>query len=81
MRQDLYASEWGDNVVPLQVEPDFPDLSAKGNPLNTIENLAALMACHRVSARYNLVSKSVELEVPGMVGTAWRPCNSCTNTG
>lgn len=70
MPQDLYASEWADNVVPLQVEPDFPDLSAKGNPLNTIENLAALMACHRVSARYNLVSKSVELEVPGMVGTA-----------
>lgn len=47
----------------------FPDLSEKGRPLNTIENLEALMQAHGIRTRYNLVSKSVELDVPGLKGT------------
>lgn len=49
---------------------DFPDLSSKGRPLNTIENMQALMQAHGVGCRYNLVSKAVELTMPGWSGTA-----------
>jgi len=55
---------------------DFPDLSAKNRPLNTIENLEALMQAHQVRARYNLVSKTVELDVPGLGGTADNRANT-----
>lgn len=49
---------------------DFPDLSKKLRPLNTISNLATLMNHYRISARYNLIAKEVELSVPGLWGTS-----------
>ncbi|SDW37080.1 putative DNA primase/helicase [Pseudomonas syringae] len=49
---------------------DFPDLSAKLRPLNTIPNLAALMRNFKITARYNMISKETELTVPGIWGTA-----------
>lgn len=48
---------------------DFPDLSAKMRPLNTIPNLAALMLNFKITARYNMISKETELTVPGLWGT------------
>ncbi|SER49256.1 putative DNA primase/helicase, partial [Pseudomonas lutea] len=51
------------------VSVDFPDLSAKGNPLNTLQNLEALLAALHIEARYNLVSKSIEIQVPGLIAT------------
>lgn len=55
---------------------DFPDLSSKGRPLNTIENMQALMQAHGVGCRYNLVSKAVELTMPGWGGTADNRANT-----
>ncbi|TFW40897.1 VapE domain-containing protein [Pseudomonas fluorescens] len=49
---------------------DFPDLSPKMRPLNTIPNLAALMHNFKITARYNMISKETELTVPGIWGTA-----------
>lgn len=59
-------------AVPVRTveQVDFPDLSSKGRPLNTIENMQALMQAHGVGCRYNLVSKAVELTMPGWSGTA-----------
>lgn len=48
---------------------EFPDLSAKLRPLNTISNLAYLMRCFGVRARYNMISKETELSLPGLWGT------------
>jgi putative DNA primase/helicase len=49
---------------------DFPDLSTKLRPLNTIPNLAALMSNFKITARYNLISKETVLCIPGIWGTA-----------
>lgn len=68
-----------ERIEPAMPSPDwvdFPDLSVKGRPLNTIENLEALMQAHQVRARYNLVSKTVELDVPGLGGTADNRANT-----
>lgn len=63
-------------TLPEPERVDFPDLSVKGRPLNTIENLEALMRAHQVRARYDLVSKTVELDVPGLGGTADNRANT-----
>ncbi len=55
--------------VTLLQDHDFPDLNKKLKPLNTARNLAALMEHSGISARYNAVSKDVEIEIPGHYGT------------
>lgn len=54
-----------DGMTTMQAH-DFPDLSAKMRPLNTIPNLAALMFNFKITARYNMISKETELSVPGL---------------
>lgn len=53
-------------IFPLnRVCPDRGfEKSAKGNPLNTIENLEYVMHCYGITARYNEVAKNVELDIP-----------------
>lgn len=43
----------------------WPDLSEKGQPLNTVENLEHMLCCYGVNVRYNVIRKSVEILVPG----------------
>ena len=45
---------------------NFPDLSDKGSPLDTLENLAFLMECYGIHCRYNRVSKDAEIKIPGV---------------
>lgn len=57
--------------VPLEasVNPfDFPHLSDKGQPMNTVENLGYLLDEYGITARYNEVRKQVELVIPGRRG-------------
>jgi len=46
----------------------FPELNAKGKPLNGIVNLKSLLDHHGATARYNIVSKRDELVTPGNYG-------------
>lgn len=65
------AAPANDNQVPPAVTMDqpinpygYPHLSDKGQPLNSIENLAHVLAEYGVRARYNEVRKSVEVTIP-----------------
>lgn len=49
------------NVVPF----DFPYTSDRMQPLNNWENLAWLLSQYGITARYNEISKEVEINVPG----------------
>lgn len=48
----------------------FPHLTDKGQPLNTVENLAYMLDQYGIRCRYNQVSKQVEVTVPGARYTA-----------
>ncbi|HBS7549505.1 TPA: bifunctional DNA primase/polymerase [Klebsiella pneumoniae] len=51
------------------VDPGFialPDTGAKGRILNTSRNLRAVVKAHGVRLAYNVVSKRVEINVPGL---------------
>lgn len=74
--REMLADQEGDASPAADVWVDFPDLSEKAKPLNTVENLEALMRAHGVRARYNLVSKAVELDVPGLKGTRDNKANT-----
>lgn len=63
------------NGMQLMQPTDFPDLSAKLRPLNTITNLAALLDWFGISARYNMVKKETELVIPGLWGTSDNAAN------
>lgn len=61
-----------DNVVdaptPLDVDLSpftFPHVSEKGAPQNTVENLAHMLAAYGIGVAYNVVSKEVEIDIPG----------------
>lgn len=43
----------------------FPHLSDKGQPLNTPENLAYLLSEYGITCRYNVISKDLEISIPG----------------
>jgi putative DNA primase/helicase len=43
----------------------YPHISEKGQPLNTVENLAFMMGQYGITARYNMIRKAVELKLPG----------------
>ena len=48
---------------------EFPDLNEKLKPINTARNLSFLMQHCGIAARYNAVSKDVEIDIPGHRGT------------
>jgi hypothetical protein len=58
-----------DNAArPLDVDLNpygFPHLSDKGQPQNTVENVAHLLAEYGITAGYNVISKEVEIDIPG----------------
>lgn len=43
----------------------FPHMGEKGQPLNTVENLAYLLGEYGITARYNIIRKNVEVVIPG----------------
>jgi hypothetical protein len=56
-------------LVPLDASVNpfgFPHLSDKGQPMNTMENLAYLLGQYGIRPRYNVISKDVEITIPGM---------------
>lgn len=58
------AEEYTPLAYPLNVF-DFPDLGDKNAPLDTIENMQYLLKGYGIKARYNVISKEVEITVPG----------------
>lgn len=42
----------------------FPHLSDKGKPLNTVENLVYMLEQYGITAKYNQISKTVEVIIP-----------------
>lgn len=70
----------GSAFLPLSagVNPfGFPHLTDKGQPMNTVENLAYLMGEYGITAKYNMVRKQVEIVMPGKHYTADNRAN-CT---
>jgi len=62
------ANDNDPSALPLDaaVNPfGFPHMTDKGQPMNTVENLAYVMGEYRIAARYNQVRKNVELTIPG----------------
>ncbi len=47
----------------------FPDIKSTGKPKTTIENLIALINYYNINVRYNLMSKEVEILIPGSTST------------
>lgn len=55
-------------AVPLDASVNpfgFPHMGDKGQPLNTVENLAYLLDQYGITARYNIIRKNVEVNIPG----------------
>lgn len=48
----------------------WPHMSDKGQPLNTVENLAYMLGEYGITARYNEVRKQVEVVLPGRTYSA-----------
>lgn len=56
-------------AVPLDASVNpfgFPHMGEKGQPLNTVENLAYMLGQYGIQCRYNLISKETEITIPGM---------------
>lgn len=49
--------------------PGFAHVNDEGHPLCTLENLTALLRQLEITIRYNVISKNVEVLVPGASGT------------
>lgn len=65
--------------VPLDASVNpfgFPHMGEKGQPLNTVENLAYLLAEYGITARYNIIRKNVEVVIPGRSYSADNRANS-----
>ena len=43
----------------------FPHMGEKGQPMNTVENLAYMLGEYGISVRYNIMRKLVEVDIPG----------------
>lgn len=50
-------------------DADFPQLRADGSPLCTLDNFRVLMRRLNVTIRYNVIKKSVDVLMPGLVFT------------
>jgi hypothetical protein len=75
-----------DNAArPLDVDLNpygFPHLSDKGQPQNTVENVAHLLREYGIAVGYNVISKEVEIEIPGRAFTQDnRAANSLATIG
>lgn len=57
----------------------FPMVDGKGRPLATIENVAELMRRANITVRYNVISKDLEIRVPGAVNTVDNAGNASMN--
>lgn len=55
-RLDLSAIDWYD---------EFPDVNGKGKPLETIDNAEEALRRLHVTVRYNVISKDIEIIIPG----------------
>lgn len=53
---DLAAVDW---------YSEFPDINGKGKPIETISNAEEALARLRVTVRYNVISKDIEILIPG----------------
>lgn len=72
--------------LPVEFDPrtvdgytPFPMIDGKGKPLATIENLAELMRRANITVRYNVISKDLEINVPGSVHTVDNNGNASMN--
>ena len=54
----------------------FPMVDGKGRPLATIENVCELMRRSNITVRYNVISKDLEIRIPGHVSTVDNAGNS-----
>jgi putative DNA primase/helicase len=43
----------------------FPDISSKGTPKSTVDNLKALCSHHKITIRYNEMLREEEIDIPG----------------
>lgn len=57
----------------------FPMVDGKGRPLATIENVAELMRRANITVRYNVISKDLEINVPGSTHTVDNNGNASMN--
>lgn len=57
----------------------FPMVDGKGRPLATIENVAELMRRANITVRYNVISKDLEIRIPGAVNTVDNAGNASMN--
>ncbi|QIE97531.1 virulence-associated E family protein [Pantoea stewartii] len=56
------------SMTPVMIS-DWPFISSNGQPLNTRPNVEVLLNNYRITARYNEISKDVEVLVPGVTGS------------
>ncbi|WNL50887.1 DNA primase [Xanthomonas phage Murka] len=57
----------------------FPMVDGKGKPLATIENVSELLRRAKITCRYNVISKDLEITVPGAISTVDNASNSAIN--
>lgn len=65
--------------VPLDASVNpfgFVHMGEKGQPLNTVENLAYMLGEYGIAARYNIIRKNVEVVIPGRSYSADNRANS-----
>lgn len=84
-RQLAPINEDGDEL-PVEFDPrevdgytPFPMIDGKGKPLATIENVAELMRRANITVRYNVISKDLEINVPGSTHTVDNNGNASMN--
>lgn len=62
------ANDNAPQARPLDVDLNpfgFPHMTDKGAPQNTVENVAHLLREYGIGCRYNVISKEVEIDIPG----------------
>jgi hypothetical protein len=64
------------NWLKPRLSRNFPHLSSEGVPLGTIENTRVLLANMQTTVRYNVISKQLEILIPGRSYTADNQANS-----
>lgn len=71
------------NHTPLELPVNmfgFPDQGDENKPLDTLENMAYLLKGYGITARYNVVSKEVEVSIPGTAFSQDNHAEACINT-
>ncbi len=74
---------------PIKKPLNFPDLSSKDRPLNTTDNVAALLRFHNITVRYNLMTNYPEFHADGKSFSSVNEadcyfteiCNLCVKAG